>query len=150
MQNDLYRMQLPDTIRLRIQTAMPILLPSVCFSVSCQPPSVPFAGPALLQSRISLPGAHSCPPQRNMGLLARTATNISGKFKPSLLQLDHDMEIDPWTLLEDGAGCGPSLSNTAVIGSGDHGNLRASSWLKGAVRVRQTDLTYTGAMDDDS
>ncbi|KAG7990418.1 hypothetical protein I3843_02G024500 [Carya illinoinensis] len=150
LQNDLYRMQLPDTIRLRIQTAMPILLPSVCFSVSCQPPSVPFAGPALLQSRISLPGAHSCPPQRNMGLLARTATNISGKFKPSLLQLDHDMEIDPWTLLEDGAGCGPSLSNTAVIGSGDHGNLRASSWLKGAVRVRQTDLTYTGAMDDDS
>ncbi|XP_035539760.1 mediator of RNA polymerase II transcription subunit 12-like isoform X2 [Juglans regia] len=150
LQNDLYRMQLPDTIRLRIQTAMPILLPSVRCSVSCQPPSVPFAGTALLQSSISLPGAHSCPPQRNMGLLARTATNISGKFKPSLLQLDHDMEIDPWTLLEDGAVCGPSSSNTAVIGSGDHGNLRASSWLKGAVRVRRTDLTYTGAMDDDS
>ncbi|KAJ9681435.1 hypothetical protein PVL29_020350 [Vitis rotundifolia] len=66
------------------------------------------------------------------------------------LQQDHDIEIDPWTLLEDGAGAGPSSGNTAVIGSGDHANLRASSWLRGTVRVRRTDLTYIGAVDDDS
>ncbi|KAG6729992.1 hypothetical protein I3842_01G058100 [Carya illinoinensis] len=149
-ENDLNRMPLPETIRLRIQTAMPILLPSVHWSVSCQPPSVPGAALALLQPSISITGVHSCPPQRIPAPLARTAANTPGKFKPMPLQLDHDMEIDPWTLLEDGAGSGPSSSNTAVIGSGDQANLRASSWLKGAVRVRRTDLTYTGAMDEDS
>lgn len=153
MQNELNRMQLPDTVRLRIQTAMPILVPSVRFCFSCQPPSVPVAALASLQPSISIPGVHSghlFPPQRTPVPLARTATNISGKSKQLPLQLDHDMEIDPWTLLEDGAGSGPSSSNTAVIGSGDHANLRASSWLKGAVRVRRTDLTYVGAVDEDS
>lgn len=150
MQNDLNRMPLPETIRLRIQTAMPILLPSVHCPVSCQPPSVPGAALALLQPSIFITGVHSCPPQRIPAPLARTAANTSGKFKPMPLQLDHDMEIDPWTLLEDGAGSGPSSSNTAVIGSGDQANLRASSWLKGAVRVRRTDLAYIGAMDEDS
>lgn len=66
------------------------------------------------------------------------------------LQQDHDIEIDPWRQLEDGAGAGPSSGNTAVIGSGDHANLRASKWLRGTVRVRRTDLTYIGAADDDS
>lgn len=60
------------------------------------------------------------------------------------------MEIDPWMLLEDGAGSGLSSSNSALIGTGDNANLRASSWLKGAVRVRRKDLTYIGAVDDDS
>lgn len=60
------------------------------------------------------------------------------------------MEIDPWTLLEDGAGSGPSSSNSAVMGGGDSANLKASSWLRGAVRVRKTDLTYIGSVDDDS
>jgi hypothetical protein len=59
------------------------------------------------------------------------------------------LEIDPWMLLEDGAGSCPSASNTASIGGGD-ANLRAASWLKGAVRVRRTDLTYVGPVDDDS
>lgn len=153
MQNDLCRMQLPDTIRLRIQTAMPILLPSVRCFVSCQLPSVPVAALASLQPSISIPGVYSghlSPPQRNTVPLTRTATNASAKYKLLPSQLDHDMEIDPWTLLEDGAGSGPSSSNTAVIGSGDHANLRASSWLKGAVRVRRSDLTYIGAVDEDS
>lgn len=63
---------------------------------------------------------------------------------------DHDLEVDPWLLLEDGAGSGPSSSNTAVMGGGDHANLKASPWLKGAVRVRRSDLSYIGAVDDDS
>lgn len=81
--------------------------------------------------------------------LARTAAN-SVKSKTLPLQQDNDMEVDPWILLEDGAGSVPSSSNTAVIGSGDHANLRAASWLKGAIRVRRSDLTYIGAVDDDS
>ncbi|KAK9274133.1 hypothetical protein L1049_018947 [Liquidambar formosana] len=152
LQNDLDRMQLPDSIRWRIQAAMPILFTSVRCSISCQPPPVPTAAVASLQPSISIPGfypGNSNPSQRNSVPLVRTATNISGKPKSLPLQQDHDMEIDPWTLLEDGAGSGPS-SNTAVISSGDHANLRASSWLKGAVRVRRTDLTYIGAVDDDS
>ncbi|KAK2374787.1 mediator of RNA polymerase II transcription subunit [Trifolium repens] len=46
---------------------------------------------------------------------------------------------------QDGAGSYPSANN---IGSGDLVNIRAASWLKGAVRVR-TDLTYVGAVGDD-
>lgn len=73
-------------------------------------------------------------------------STASGKSK----QQDNDLEVDPWTLLEDGAGSCPSAGNTATIGSGDRVNIRAASWLKGAVRVRRTDLTYVGAMDEDS
>lgn len=152
MQCDLDRMQLPDMIRWRIQTAMPVLLPSVRFLVNCQPPSIPNAALASLQSSISIPGSYSgnlIPSQRNQFPLARPVPNIAGKSKLLPLQ-DSDTEIDPWTLLEDGAGSGPSSSNSALLGSGDHANLRASSWLKGAVRVRRKDLTYIGAVDDDS
>ncbi|TXG62881.1 hypothetical protein EZV62_009875 [Acer yangbiense] len=149
LQNDLNRMQLPDRIRWRIQAAMPILLSSVRCSITCQPPSVPVAALASLQPSISISGVgNSNPPQRNAVPLARSATN-PGKSKPMPLQQDNDMEVDPWTLLEDGTGSGPSSSNT-VIGSGDNANLRAANWLKGAVRVRRSDLTYIGAVDDDS
>ncbi|KAI4328790.1 hypothetical protein L6164_021119 [Bauhinia variegata] len=133
LQNDLDRMQLPDAIRWRIQGAMPVLFPSVRCSFSCQPPFVPMSSSANA-------------PQKNLVPSSRTAANSSGKSK----QQDNDMEVDPWTLLEDGAGSGPSASNAAIIGSGDHVNLRAASWLKGTVRVRRTDLTYVGAVDDDS
>ncbi|KAJ7947292.1 Mediator of RNA polymerase II transcription subunit 12 [Quillaja saponaria] len=149
LQNDLDRMLLSDTIRRRIQTAMPVLLPSVRCSISCQPPFVPVPALVCLQPSVSVPGfnfASSNPPQRNLVPLATSAANISGKLK----QQDNNMEIDPWTFLEDGAGSGPSPSTTGVIGGGDHANLRASCWLKGAVRVRRTDLTYIGAVDDDS
>ncbi|KAL5859698.1 hypothetical protein ACOSQ4_000994 [Xanthoceras sorbifolium] len=150
LQNDLDRMQLPDTIRWRIQAAMPILLPSVRCSMTCQPPSVPVAALASLQPSVSISGVGNTNPlQRNAVPLARSATN-PGKSKPMPLQQDNEMEVDPWTLLEDGAGSGPSSSNTAVIGSGDNANLRAANWLKGAVRVRRSDLTYIGAVDDDS
>lgn len=65
---------------------------------------------------------------------------------------DPEMEVDPWTLLEDGTSC-PSTSSGSNSASGiapDHSNLKACSWLKGAVRVRRTELTYIGSLDDDS
>ena len=117
MQNDLDRMQLPDTIRWRIQAAMPMLIPSMRCSLSCQPPSVSNSALVCLQPSITNPGSNSSSstiPQRNP-VLSRVASNASGKSK---LQ-DNDLEIDPWTLLEDGAGSYPSAGNTASIVSGD-------------------------------
>ncbi|XP_062090335.1 mediator of RNA polymerase II transcription subunit 12 [Humulus lupulus] len=152
LQCDLDRMQLPDMIRWRIQTAMPVLLPSVRCFVNCQLPSIPNTALASLQSSISTSGSYSgslITSHRNQFPLARPVSNIAGKSKSSPLQ-DYDTEIDPWTLLEDGTGSGQSSSNSGLISSGDHANLRASSWLKGAVRVRRKDLTYIGAVDDDS
>lgn len=72
------------------------------------------------------------------------------KTKALPLQHEIDMEIDPWTLLEDGAGSGQPSVNSALVGSSDHSNLKASSWLKGAVRVRRTDLMYIGAIDEEN
>lgn len=62
------------------------------------------------------------------------------------------MEIDPWTLLEDGTSSASALSSSSNVGSisGDHSNLKACSWLKGTVRVQRTDLTYIGVLDEDS
>ncbi|GLT79645.1 hypothetical protein SLA2020_511270 [Shorea laevis] len=145
LQNELDRMQLPEMIRWRIQTAMPILFPSVHHFISCQSPSVQLAALSLLQPSISA----GFSPQRSIPL-ARATNSIAGKSKPVPLSQDCDTEIDPWTLLEDGAGSGPSSGNPAVLASSDHANLRACSWLKGAVRVRRTDLTYIGAIDEDS
>ncbi|KAK6260676.1 Mediator complex [Theobroma cacao] len=152
LQNELDSMQLPEMIRWRIQAAMPILFPSFRNLISCHPPSVPIGALSLLQPSIFVPGCYVGnlnAPQRQVPL-ARNANNILGKSKSMPLLQEYDMEIDPWTLLEDGAGSGPSSNSTVVIGSSDHANLRASSWLKGAVRVRRTDLTYIGAVDDDS
>lgn len=152
MQNELDSMQLPEMIRWRIQAAMPILFPSFRNLISCHPPSVPIAALSSLQPSFYIPGSYTGilnAPQRQAAL-ARTANSIPGKSKSMPLLQEYDIEIDPWTLLEDGAGSCPSSSSTAVIGSSDLANLRASSWLKGAVRVRRTDLTYIGAVDDDS
>ncbi|KAF7826055.1 mediator of RNA polymerase II transcription subunit 12-like [Senna tora] len=149
LQNELDRMQLPDTIRWRIQAAMPVLLPSLRCTLSCQPPSVPLSALVALQTSVSNMGftsGSSNVPQRNLIPLSKSVANTSGKLK----QQDNDLEVDPWTLLEDGAGLGPSASNTGIIGSSDQVNLRAASWLKGAIRVRRTDLTYIGAVDDES
>ncbi|XVF33327.1 hypothetical protein REPUB_Repub17cG0158800 [Reevesia pubescens] len=152
LQNELDSMQLPEMIRWRIQAAMPVLCPSFRNLISCHPPSVPIGAISSLQPSMYVPGSNAGTvnaPQRQVAL-ARTANNVLGKSKSMPLLQEYDMEIDPWTLLEDGAGSGPTSSSTAVIGSSDHANLRASSWLKGAVRVRRTDLTYIGAVDDDS
>ncbi|KAL0464806.1 UNVERIFIED_CONTAM: Mediator of RNA polymerase II transcription subunit [Sesamum latifolium] len=151
LQNDLDRMQLPETIRWRIQTAMPILIPSVRCSVSCQPPSVsPTALGCLHPSNpvALLNPSNSNPPQKNPVLTGRAATSV--KNKSHMSQQELDSEIDQWTLLEDGAGSGQLSPNSAGIGGSDHANLKASNFLKGAVRVRRTDLTYIGAVDEDS
>ncbi|KAK6142801.1 hypothetical protein DH2020_023149 [Rehmannia glutinosa] len=126
LQNDLDRMELPEIIRWRIQTAMPVLFPSVRCSIPCQPPSVSPNALARLQP--------------------------SNQNKAQALQQDLDTDtIDQWTLLEDGTGSGQLSTNSAGISvSSDHSNLKASNWLKGAVRVRRTDLTYIGAIDEDS
>ncbi|XP_045793833.1 mediator of RNA polymerase II transcription subunit 12-like [Trifolium pratense] len=143
LQNHLDSMQLPDSIRWRIQAAMPVLPRSTLYSFSCQPSSVPNSSIVSLQPRIKNSGFNSsslATPQRSAVPLSRTAA-ASGKSK----QQDTDFEVDPWTLLEDGAGSYPSANK----GSGDLVNIHAASWLKGAVRVRRTDLTYIGAVDDD-
>ncbi|MED6159138.1 hypothetical protein PIB30_117420 [Stylosanthes scabra] len=145
LQNDLDRMQLPDTIRWHIQAAMPVFFPSVRCSFSCQPPPILPSALSCLQPSFTNP---STAPQRNQVPLSRIATNASGKSKQQ--QDNNDLEVDPWTLLEDGAGSCPSASNNASIGTGDPANIKAASWLKGAVRVRRTDLTYVGPVDDDS
>ncbi|XP_052729670.1 mediator of RNA polymerase II transcription subunit 12 isoform X2 [Vigna angularis] len=147
LQNHLDNMQLPDTIRWRIQAAMPVLPPTIRCHFSCQLPTVPTSALASLQPNTTNSGFNSSSstvPQRNS--VPSSRTTASGKSK----QQENDLDIDPWMLLEDGAGSCPSANNTNIIGSGDRVNIRAASWLKGAVRVRRTDLTYVGAVDEDS
>lgn len=72
------------------------------------------------------------------------------KTKSQMSHPDLDTEIDQWTILEDGAGAGQPSPSSTGIGSSDHANFKASFLLKGAVRVRRTDLTYIGAVDEDS
>lgn len=154
MQNEIARMQLPDTIRWRIQAAMPILLPSLRCSLSCQPHSVPPSALTLVQPSGSAAAAAG-PNQRNSPAIPKTGTAAAqGKLKQTVLsphqqqETDNTDVVDPWALLEDGTSSGPSSSNAS--NSSDMGNLRATCWLKGAVRVRRTDLTYVGSVDDDS
>ncbi|KAL0846059.1 hypothetical protein Bca101_019305 [Brassica carinata] len=152
LQNELARMQLPDTIRWRIQAAMPVLLPSLRCSLSCQPHSVPPTALTLVQPSGSPAAGLN---QRNSPATPKTATaGGQGKLKQTMLspcqqqEADNTDVVDPWTLLEDGTSSGQSCSNAS--NSSDMGNLRATCWLKGAVRVRRTDLTYIGSVDEDS
>ncbi|KAL6847579.1 hypothetical protein ACP4OV_022605 [Aristida adscensionis] len=146
LQSVLDHMELPGTIRRRIQAAMPILPPSRHPSISCQPPQLSLAALAPLQSGTSTIG----PQQKNLSH-SWVPTNISSRSKAVLPPQDPEIEVDPWTLLEDGTSC-PSTSSGSNVTSGmsDHANLKACSWLKGAVRVRRTELTYIGSLDDDS
>lgn len=151
MQNDLDQMQLPDAIRWRIQAAMPTYIPNIRYSLSCSMPSVSVSALASLQPSTPNPAVSSGSSnlaQKGSVPLVRAVTNLPGKLKSLPPQQDNDIEVDPWTLLEDGAGAGSS--NAAIVGSGDQANLKASSWLRGAVRVRRMDLTYIGAVDEDS
>jgi hypothetical protein len=157
MQSALDKMELPLIIRRRIQSAMPYLPPTRPFSMPCLPPlSVPPL-PFLLPGNPT--PSHQ---QRNSNSSTSSWTSPgvpSGRGKAQLpSQEQSEMEIDPWTLLEDGTA-GPTTSTSGSGGGsgssmsgpgGDHSNLKASSWLKGAVRVRRTDLTYIGSLDDDS
>ncbi|RWR91721.1 mediator of RNA polymerase II transcription subunit 12-like protein isoform X1 [Cinnamomum micranthum f. kanehirae] len=152
LQTDLDRMQLPTAIRRRLQAAIPVLPPSLPPSISCQPPLLSSAALASMQSSLPSPGfqaGNSNPPQRSPVPSARTSSNASAKSRP-LQSQDPDVEIDPWMLLEDGTGSVPVSGNSNVSVGSDHANLKACSWLKGAIRVRRTDLTYIGTVDDDS
>lgn len=148
MQSALDHMELPETIRRRIQAAMPILPPSRHPCIQCQPPQLTLAAITPLQSCTSSAG-----PQQKSNSVSWVPTNVSSRSKAALPLHDPEMEVDPWTLLEDGTSC-PSASSSGSNGSsgvaGDHANLKACSWLKGTVRVRRTELTYIGSLDDDS
>lgn len=151
MQNDLERMQLPDSIKRRIQSAMPVLISNRRCLISCQPPTVPISALAELQlistnSTLS----HGNSNQSHKNAMNKASVNASAKDKSSIIQPEqNDTEIDPWQLLEDSAGSVSSSNIESVISTNDI-STKASSWLKGAIRVRRTDLTYIGAVDDDS
>uniref|UniRef100_J3MNL0 Mediator complex subunit Med12 domain-containing protein n=1 Tax=Oryza brachyantha TaxID=4533 RepID=J3MNL0_ORYBR len=147
LQSTLDHLELPGIIKRRIQAAMPVLPPSRHPCVSCQPPQLSLAALSPLQSSTSTSG-----PQQKGTSTSWVPTNISIRNKAAFATQDPEMEVDPWTLLEDGTSC-PSMSsgsNNSSAVAGDHGNLKACSWLKGAVRVRRTELTYIGSLDDDS
>lgn len=139
-------MELPATIRRRIQVAMPILPTSRLSSITCGPPLLSSAALSPFQCSTSAAGPHQQFP------LNWIPTNLSRRCKAALPSQDPNMEIDPWTLLEDGTSCPNtnSGSNSANGVTGDHANLKACSFLKDSVRVRRTDLTYIGSLDEDS
>lgn len=152
LQTDLDRMQLPEAIRWRLQAAMPVLPRFPSLSISCQPQAVSTALLTSIQSNVLAPGSqygNSNQSQRNPAPVGRVLANTPGKSK-LLSSQDQEMEIDPWTLLEEGTGSGLSTNNSNVGVAGDQTNLKACHWFKGAVRVRRTDLTYIGAVDEDS
>ncbi|KAK4803623.1 hypothetical protein SAY86_003440 [Trapa natans] len=144
LQNELESMQLPEKIRWRIQATMPpVLVPSVKCSISCQPPSVPPSAIASVQPSASRTVQRTSQRTQSSGML--------GKLKASsTMQQENELEFDCWTLLEDGVGSIPSAGGVSAIVSADSANMRAPSFLKGAVRVRRADLTYVGPVDEDS
>ncbi|RLN16161.1 mediator of RNA polymerase II transcription subunit 12 [Panicum miliaceum] len=146
LQSALDHMELPETIRRRIQAAMPILPPSRHPSIQCQPPQLSLAALTPLQSCTSSTG-----PQQKSSCVSWVPTNVSSRSKAVLPSHDPEMDVDPWALLEDGTSCPSTSSGSNGSGvTGDHANLKACSWLKGTVRVRRTELTYIGSLDDDS
>lgn len=149
MQAELDHMQLSSAVRVRLQAAMPLLPPSPSPTICSVPPHL--SASTITGTQTSAVNTSSfasgilVPSQK---VSVRMASAI-GKCKSTLYQ-DSEVEIDPWTLLEDGTGSGIAGSNSGGCVSGDQANLKACNWLKGAVRVRRTDLTYVGAVDDDT
>lgn len=149
-QVDVEHMQLPCGIRNRLQAAFPLLPSTPVTTVSAAPPQVPAAVLSQLQARTSNTSApptthHPGSAQKSLNYPLSENNNTGGKSKavPSM-PADAEMEVDPWTLLEDGVG-----ASTGPVGGGEVGNLKACAWLKGAVRIRRTDLTYIGAVDEE-
>lgn len=145
MQADLEHMHLPVGIRTRLQAAMPLLLPTPPTTIAAGPPQISNSALSLLQCGVS------------SGITASTIIH-QGAFQKPLNSVDNnvmkakavavpdtELEVDPWTLLEDGVG-----ASSGPIGGGEVGNLKACPWLKGAVRVRRSDLTYVGPVDEDT
>ncbi|KAK1290915.1 Mediator of RNA polymerase II transcription subunit 12 [Acorus calamus] len=145
LQSELDRLQVPATIRWRIQAAMPILPSSIPSSISYQPPSMSTSTLSSMQSSPSISTPHHANVRSSISS-ARSANSAKSNPIPSQ---DPDSEIDPWTVLEDGTGSMPAASSSNVGVSADHCDPKASSLLKGAVRMRRTELTYIGTVDDD-
>ncbi|CAM6106401.1 unnamed protein product [Calypogeia fissa] len=147
MQSELEHMQLPQSVRSRLRAALPLLPVSQPLTISAGPPQVSLSAHALINpvgsSSVLARGLFGVPP-KSQNLLE----NNLGKAKPSLLS-DQEVEVDPWMLLEDGVGSG-SVGGSVALGPGEGGNLKACPWLKGTVRVRRNDLTYVGAVDEES
>ncbi|KAJ7529621.1 hypothetical protein O6H91_15G058800 [Diphasiastrum complanatum] len=146
LQVELDHMQLPNSVRQRLQAAMPYFPPGLTPTVSAGPPQLHSAPVPSTQSGSSLYGMSISTigtSQKQSPML----DNLIGKVKTPPFQ-ERELELDPWTLLEDGT-CSLGLGSGNVGGtSTETGNVRACPWLKGAVRVRRTNMTYVGAVDD--
>ncbi|KAK8957973.1 Mediator of RNA polymerase II transcription subunit 12 [Platanthera zijinensis] len=144
MQADLDRMELPTTIRRRLQAAMPILPPSLSMSLLSHRPVPP---PVVLTASATPPSTttNSAPFQK----FTPNRPPIKSKILPAQ---EFEAEIDPWTLLEDGTACSAASSASGGAGAigGDPSNLKACGLLKGSMRLRRTDLTYVGVLDDEN
>lgn len=134
-------MQLPCGIRNRLQAAFPLLPPTPVTTISAAPPQVPAAVVSQLQARPT-----AAPTSYNNPAAQKSLYPLESKAKAAVVVAPDaaEMEVDPWTLLEDGVG-----ASTGPSGGGEVGNLKACAWLKGAVRIRRTDLTYIGAVDEE-
>lgn len=143
-QADVEHMQLPGGIRNRLQAAFPLLPPTPVTTISAAPPQVPATVLSQLQVRASTSAPTSAVYQASAQKSLYPLDSSAGKSKAAVVVPDAEMEVDPWTLLEDGVG-----ASTGPIGGGEVGNLKACAWLKGAVRIRRTDLTYIGAVDEE-
>ena len=145
MQVDLDHMHLPSMVRARIQAAMPILAPSPMPTIASGPPQVPASALPIIQlSTNCLSTLSSITTSYKVPI---RLDNLIGKVKQNPVQ-DLDVEIDPWTLLEDVTTS--SNVGSGVLVSSESGSSKACAWLKGAVRVRRTNLTYVSSVDDDS
>ena len=141
-------MQLPSTVRARLQAAMPILAPSPTPIIAAGPPQIPPGALPMMQMSGLPTNISSTLPSTASYKAPLRMENSLGKAKQSSVQ-DLDAEIDPWTLLEDIASSSTTGSGGVLV-MNESGSSKACAWLKGAVRVRRTNLTYVSSIDDDS
>jgi hypothetical protein len=128
---------------------MPVLAPSPIPTIAAGPPQVPPGALPMIQ--MSGVATNSSPGPLSSSAISYKAPNRIennlGKAKQNPAQ-DVDVEIDPWMLLEDITSS--STTGAGVLVMNESGTSKACSWLKGAVRVRRTNLTYVSSIDDDS
>lgn len=142
-QVDVEQMPIPAGARTRLQAAMPLLLPAPMATIAAGPPQIP--SPALTHLQSTVSSTVITPSVGHSGASRKLLLPLENIVKTKTILLpDPEMEVDPWTLLEDGVG-----ASTGLTGVGEVGNPKACVWLKGAVRVRRCDLTYVGAVDED-
>ncbi|KAH6554895.1 hypothetical protein KP509_1Z299100 [Ceratopteris richardii] len=151
MQVDLDHMQLPIMIRTRLQAAMPALAPSPSPAISAGPPHLHPSCLSLLHTCIS--GTNNSMNVGSLNATHKALGRLESNFGKTKLvgNPDPDTELDPWTLLEDTNTTSSSrCARSGVLVGSESGSNKACAWLRGAVRVQRTDLTYVGSTDDDS